>query len=287
MRWIFLLASLVTGVALVPQFILDATAVPLRLLAAGAAATLCWRWVSVYRHGPGAPLWDPLEAALLFVIALAVGPMPALGPFYVSLYYRALYPSAPRTVARALAYLAAFVGAVHLGSSPLSLAPAEVIGQVFGFVLSSVVMHIVAVALVTQERAVRREQALREAGALLMAATDRPGIYAAALTAYNALLADIPEAWVTIAVREGAALVSVATEGACHPRGHRHGHHRPGRGPHHHSSVGAGPVNGHGHAGPHRHLPAGRQGRAGRARLAGAPGAGEHGLDRGPAVAAG
>ncbi len=212
-RWLFLLASLFTGVALLPQLVLDATALPLRLLAVAAAATLCWRWVHVYRHGPGAPLWDPLEAALLFVIALAVGPMPALGPIYVSLYYRALYPSTPRTAARAFAYLAAFVGAVHLGSSPLSLASAEVIGQVFGFALSSVVMHVVAVALVTQERAVRREQALREAGALLMAATDRPGIYAAALAAYNALLADVPEALVTIAVHDGAALVSVASGG--------------------------------------------------------------------------
>jgi len=212
-RWLFLLASLGAGVALLPLLILTATAVPLRLLAAAAAATLCWRWVRVYRHGSGAPLWDPLEAALLFVIALAVGPMPALGPIYVSLYYRALYPSAPRTAARALAYLAAFVGAVQLGSWPLSLASAEVIGQVFGFALSSVVMHVVAVALVTQERAVRREQALREAGGLLMAATDRPGVYAAALAAYGALLADIPDASVTIAVREGAALVSVATAG--------------------------------------------------------------------------
>lgn len=179
-RWLFLLASLFAGVTLLPQLVVATTAAPLRLLATAAAATLCWRWVRCYRYGAGTPLWELAEAALLCVIALAVGPLPALGPFYVSLYYRALYPSAPRTVARTLAYLAAFLGAAHLGSSPLSPTSAEVTGQVFGFILSAVVMHVVARALVMQERAVRREQTLREASVALVAATTRDEVYAAA-----------------------------------------------------------------------------------------------------------
>jgi len=212
-RWLFLLASLFAGVTLLPQLVVDTTAVPLRLLAAAAAVTLCWRWVRVYRRGAGSPLWDPLEAALLFIIALAAGPMPALGAFYVSLYYRALYPCAPRTVARALAYLAAFVGAVQFGSSQLSLASAEVMGQFFGFVLSAVVMHVVARALVMQERAVRREQTLREASVALVAATTRDEVYAAALEAFRLLLHEIPAVSVNIKARVADTLVVVAACG--------------------------------------------------------------------------
>ncbi len=212
-RWLFLLASLFAGVTLLPQLVVATTAAPLRLLATVAAATLCWRWVRCYHYGAGTPLWELAEAALLCVIALAVGPLPALGPFYVSLYYRALYPSAPRTVARTLAYLAAFLGAAHLGSSPLSPTSAEVTGQVFGFILSAVVMHVVARALVMQERAVRREQTLREASVALVAATTRDEVYAAALEAFRLLLHEIPAVSINIKARVDDTLVVVAACG--------------------------------------------------------------------------
>ncbi len=212
-RWLFLLASLFTGVILLPQLVVATTAAPLRLLAAAAAVTLCWRWVRCYRYGAGTPLWEPAEAALLFVIALAIGPLLALSPFYVSLYYRALYPSAPRAVARTLAYLAAFLGAAYLESAPLSPASAEVTGQVFGFVLSSVMMHVVARALVMQERAVRREQTLREASVALVAATTRDEVYTAALEAFRLLLHEIPAVSINIKARMDDTLVVVAACG--------------------------------------------------------------------------
>jgi len=212
-RWLLLLGSLSTMPFILPSLIWRPAQVgPLPLAAACVGLLwLPWRWVCQYRHAGRLTPLDAADGPLLLAIGAAVGPLTALGIFYVSLYFRSLYGSWRRGAMHLCVYVGAYLGAVLC--SPTDGAAGALVLEIAGFVFSVVVMHLLLLTLTKHEQAVGRARALRQAGASLVAAPDREGIYAITLAALRQLLEECPNAGVRLLAGTTDRLVVVAEAG--------------------------------------------------------------------------
>jgi diguanylate cyclase (GGDEF)-like protein/PAS domain S-box-containing protein len=189
-RWVFGLLALANLVFLGPMLAFGSSQpAPVRLIGAVLAIGLGWWWSRTYALGRAHWLAVVPEGIALVVITVAVGdPVRASGVLYTGLYFRACYGSAPAVAVTTLAYLGAMVGG-QLWSGTLGAGLFEqLVTNTIGFVSVAALMQVVVKALSQHERSLAREQALRRAGAELVAATDRAGIAHAALRGVSDLV---------------------------------------------------------------------------------------------------
>jgi diguanylate cyclase (GGDEF)-like protein/PAS domain S-box-containing protein len=189
-RWVFCLLALANLVFLGPMLVFGSPLpAPLRLIGAVLAIGLGWWWSRTYARGRAHWLAVLPEGIALVVITVAVGdPVRASGVLYTGLYFRACYGSPLAVAATTLAFLGAMVGG-QLWSGSLGAGLFEqLVTNTIGFVSVAALMQVVVKALSQHERSLAREQALRRAGAALVAATDRAGIAQAALSAVSDLM---------------------------------------------------------------------------------------------------
>jgi diguanylate cyclase (GGDEF)-like protein/PAS domain S-box-containing protein len=183
-RWVFFLLALANLAFLGPMLVLGSAEPPVRLTAAILAIGLgCW-WSRTYTRARAHWLAVVPEGIALVLITVAVGdPVRASGVLYTGLYFRACYGRPPAVAVTTLAFLGAMVGG-QLWSGTLGAGLFEqLLTNTIGFVSVAALMQVVVKALSQHERSLAREQALRQAGAALVAATDRVGIGRAALQA--------------------------------------------------------------------------------------------------------
>jgi len=203
-RWFFFLLAL-ANLAMVGPMLVFASQEPVTLRVAAALATAClgWWWARTFTRAQVPWLAVVPEGLALLLITAALGdPVRASGVLYTGLYFRALYGSAPAVGASTLAVSGALVGAELRSRLPAAVLVGPVVTNTIGYVSVALLMHVVARALSGHERSNAREQALRRAGAALVAATDRDSIARAALTAVFDL------------IQPGAALGSAVWLGA-------------------------------------------------------------------------
>src|SRR5581483_9851262 len=175
-----------------------------------ALAGLCWLWVEEYRRALSGK-WDLLEGVGLIAVGVAVGnPLYMLLLLYGRLCFRSFVPSVRDAITAGVTFFVAFfVPVLILQASGLQL-----VFLASGFPLCVVIMNTLHQTLDRLERSVGREQVLREAGAALVAATDRADIYTPSLDAALDLLDGDRRGHAVVAVADkDGELLAVAAEG--------------------------------------------------------------------------
>jgi diguanylate cyclase (GGDEF)-like protein len=213
-RWLFLLGGLFNLVMAVPLLVWgSSSALELRVAGAIGLAVLGWWWLRGYAKGHFPLAGIVLEFAALGVVALAVqSPDRILGVLYVGLYFRAVYGSWRTLGPTLLIFAGGYFGPMIL--LPVARVSAEeAVQQLIGFVLSTGMMGTPALALRRHERSAAREHVLAQAGAALVAATDRTQVYAAVLQATSAVLSEASVTRLSLSVGRADTFVCVAAEG--------------------------------------------------------------------------
>lgn len=206
--------------AVVLILLLSAATGPVRLAGVAGAVFLGTWWTYAARRGGSAWPGDGLEAIAILAMSIAVGaPEKAFGVYYGTLFFRSLYGSAPRAVARALSFLAALIVAVQLSPAPVGFG-ARVMPHAFAFVFTAIVMQLVQVTLRRYERSLRRERILRDLSIDLTTAHDAPAMHAVVLNALSRL--GVEDATVRVGLALGdmdeMRLVAVSGHDAAHAR---------------------------------------------------------------------
>ncbi len=212
-RWLFLLLALFNAaVMLVMLLLVSSTDRVVQVAALVGLVWLCWRGLRGYQlmHFSLGPVL--FEGLALLLVGLAVSPMRALGLFYISLFFRALYGSVHRVATITVVYLGVYIGAniiaAHYGGAALSLV---VINQALGFLVLAGMIHVLGRTLQRHEAAVTQERLLREAGAALVVAPDLGRVCVAVRDSAHALLSGGGQIHVWILVGAPDALIIAAT----------------------------------------------------------------------------
>jgi len=213
-RWLFLLGAIFNLVTVIPLLVWgSSSSLELRVAGAIGLCVLGWWWLRGYANGRFPLAGTLLEVAALGAVALAVEhPDRILGVLYVGIYFRAVYGSWRALGLTLLVFAGSYFG-------PMVVLPAarvtteEAVQQLIGLVLSTGMMGTLALALRRHERSAAREHVLAQAGAALVAATDRAQVYAAVLRATSAVLTAASVTRLSLSVGRGDTFVSVAAEG--------------------------------------------------------------------------
>ncbi|HEU5317919.1 MAG TPA: hypothetical protein VFX49_17540, partial [Chloroflexota bacterium] len=235
-RWLFLAGGLVgaTWVAIASI----ATAIggafnPLQLLAILAPVWLGAWWLYGYRRDDFPLAGDVVVAALLGGAIAGSNSFVVVQPLIIaSLWARASHGATRGVAIAVILHAVAFYAAVALspGRGAGLLGPIAMVVLPLVMVVVAGAVHFLAQTLHRYERALQRERALRLAGSLLVAASDRAHVHIAALDGASALLRETPGAAAVVAVgaaRSGQApvdsddmeVVAAVGEHAAHARG--------------------------------------------------------------------
>ena len=188
-RWTFLQFSLISGCLLMVAVLTNhKSTVSVQTLGVAALAGLFWLWVEEYRR-PLSVRWDVVEGVALVVVAVAVGnPLYMLLLLYGRLCFRSFTSSLRQAVAAGVIFFFAFFAPVLILQASGQQFSLQLVFLASGFPLCVAIMNTLHQTLDRLERSVEREQVLREAGAALVAATDRADIYLPSLEAALDLL---------------------------------------------------------------------------------------------------
>ncbi len=149
-RSLFLTLSLVTTVLVVPPLLLPHPERSIWNLVVLALLTLlCWRWYRWFQIGQFAA-YDPLiEVLALTALTWTLSePSMALGVFYVGLYYRSLFGNRRQAMLGVITFAAAYFTGIGLHANSTNvLLTAPVISPVTGFILTGIVMYVIAQTL--------------------------------------------------------------------------------------------------------------------------------------------
>lgn len=182
LRYLLVVLGILAAALLIPRLAFESSMrVGVRAAGVASAAALAWRWILAFRYGRLHPLGDLPEAAALVVIGWAAdGPQGALGLYYLALSFRSTYGSLPRAGMGALLYVGAYVAAGAIAAAS-ALVPdsREVAGTALGFLLTGLLVHLLASSLERQARSQERERVVADAGASLLAAECREDVYRA------------------------------------------------------------------------------------------------------------
>jgi diguanylate cyclase (GGDEF)-like protein/PAS domain S-box-containing protein len=214
-RWTFLQFSLISGCLLMAAILTSHdSSVAVQAIGAAALAGLCVLWVEEYRRSLSAK-WDLVEGVALVAVAVAVGnPLYMLLLLYGRLCFRSFSSSVRQAVAAGVIFFAAFFAPVLILRGSGKQFSFELVFLASGFPLCVAIMNTLHQTLDRLERSVEREQVLREAGAALVAATDRVDIYNPSLVAALDLLdEDAPGPAVVVVADKDGELRAVAAEG--------------------------------------------------------------------------
>ncbi|MBV8979393.1 MAG: EAL domain-containing protein, partial [Acidimicrobiia bacterium] len=208
-RWTFLQFSLISGCLLLIAVLTNhKTSVSVQAMGIAAIAGLGWLWIEEYRRSLSAK-WDVVEAVGLIAAAVAVGnPLYMLLLLYGRVSFRTFSPSVREAISAGIVFFVAFFAPVLI----LQASGLQLVFLASGFPLCVVIMNTLHQTLDRLERSVEREQVLREAGAALVAATDRADIYEPSLLAAVSLLEESSAGAALVAIAdESGALVAVTT----------------------------------------------------------------------------
>ncbi|MBV8296357.1 MAG: EAL domain-containing protein [Acidimicrobiia bacterium] len=211
-RWTFLQFSLISGCLLMVAVLArHDSSVAVKAVGIVALAGLSWLWVEEYRL-PLSARWDLVEGAALVAVGVAVGnPLYMLLLLYGRLSFRSFSSSIRQAVTAGIIFFAAFFAPVLILPSSGGEFSLQLVFLASGFPLCVAIMNTLHQTLDRLERSVEREQVLREAGAALVAATDRADIYVPSVRAALDLLgADAATAAMVAVVDKNGALRTVA-----------------------------------------------------------------------------
>src|SRR5436190_5401631 len=188
-RWTFLQFSLISACLLMAAVLTrDGSSAAVQAAGVTALAGLSWLWIEEYRRSLSSR-WDVVEGLALVAVAVAVGnPLYMLLLLYGRLCFRSFSSSVRQAVAAGVIFFAAFFAPVLILRSRGEQFSFQLVFLASGFPLCVAIMNTLHQTLDRLERSVEREQVLREAGAALVAATDRVDIYLPSLEAAIDLL---------------------------------------------------------------------------------------------------
>ena len=215
-RWIFLLIAITGPVFTVPVLFTGTTAWPLQAVTFAGLLLLIRYWVRGYKRGYFSRAGKVFEGLVVLGAGLAIGtPLDLLSLVYNGLVFRSLYGERRDVVGTALAYVGGFLGVVPLSwlltGSRIPLT--EILPHLFGLTLLAVVFHILATTLIGHERAMTREEILREAGAALVATRDRASVYEVALEMALKLAKESSNVQMILAAGSSEEMIVVASAG--------------------------------------------------------------------------
>jgi PAS domain S-box-containing protein len=186
----------------------------LRLAGAAAALGLLALWIVGFRRERFALASEVLEAAAIFATVCAIGqPEKTYGIFYTALFFRSLYGSVPRTIARAGLYLAVLISGVVATQASIDFS-VQIAPHAFAFLFTGLVMRLVAVTLARYERALVRERALRKLASELAGTQTDDEMGEVVIDALRTLVMSDPTARVTVSRGDVEALTVVAAAGS-------------------------------------------------------------------------
>ncbi|MBV8304385.1 MAG: hypothetical protein JOZ04_09270, partial [Acidimicrobiia bacterium] len=211
-RWTFLHFSLISACLLMVAVLArHDSSVAVKAVGIVALAGLSWLWVEEYRL-PLSARWDLVEGAALVAVGVAVGnPLYMLLLLYGRLSFRSFSSSIRQAVTAGIIFFAAFFAPVLILPSSGGEFSLQLVFLASGFPLCVTIMNTLHQTLDRLERSVEREQVLREAGAALVAATDKADIYVPSVRAALDLLGtDAATAAMVAVVDKNGALRTVA-----------------------------------------------------------------------------